>query len=240
MDIGSILNQVLGAGQQMSQSQGGLNNVLGGLMGGNNSGGLMGGLSSLLSDTDTLKKVGGGAAAAGILSMLLGGGSKGLSRSIAKMGSLAAIGALAYKAYQSWQANHPAQAAGSTAILPSAQRTPAEVEKNSRVVLKAMIAAAASDGEISAAEQAAIIDQVGKESSGAQSWLQQIVQNPPSTAAIAADVGGDTALASEVYLASRIVCGDLDRKEIVYLSNLQQALGLSDELVEHLEKQAGF
>ncbi|VEI48034.1 Protein of uncharacterised function (DUF533) [Actinobacillus equuli] len=47
--------------------------------------------------TDKVAKIGGGAAAIGILSMIFGrnGGS-----SLAKLGSLAAIGSLAYQAYQ--------------------------------------------------------------------------------------------------------------------------------------------
>ena len=53
-------------------------------------------------------------------------------------------------------------------------------------------------------------------------------------------MGNDPALAAEIYLASRIVCGDLDRKEIVYLHELAEALHLDDALVEKLEHQAGF
>lgn len=262
MNINSILNQVLGAGQQYSRNSGGLSGSgLGGLLQ-NAAGGLLGGalggsgarggansLGGLLQNSDALKKIGGGAAAAGILSMILGGsnGSRGMAGSLAKMGSLAAVGSLAYQAYQNWQRSNQGSvqqgAAGATnypELRPSVERGEDEVENNSRLILKAMIAAAKADGEISAAEEEAIVAQVGGEDAEVQRWLQQIVNNPPSVQQIAAEVGNDQGLAAEIYLASRIVCGDLDRKEIVYLANLQQALGLRDSFVELLEKQAGL
>ncbi|SUO95376.1 tellurite resistance TerB family protein [Suttonella ornithocola] len=250
MNINNLLNQVLGAGQQLNQRSNGnvtgqgLGGLLQSVLGNSNSGSnsLIDTLGGLMKDKNALKKLGGSAAAAGILSMVLGGsnGSRGMSNSIAKMGSLAAIGTLAYKAYQSWQQNDAKANANTQSIQPSAQRSQSEAENNSRVVLKAMIAAAKADGEISAAEQNAILNQVGQEDQEAQNWLNQILQNIPTPQQIAAEVGNDSALAAEVYLASRIVCGDLDRKEIIFLANLQQALGLEDNFVEQLEKQAGF
>ena len=71
-------------------------------------------------------------------------------------------------------------------------------------------------------------------------WLEQEIQNPISINEIARLVGNDTALASNVYLAARLVSKDLSRKEIIFLADLAQALGLDDALVEQLEKQAGF
>ena len=61
-----------------------------------------------------------------------------------------------------------------------------------------------------------------------------------SAADIALDIGNNPALAAEAYLAARMVCGDLARKEIVFLSQLSQALNLDDKLVEALEQQAGY
>ncbi len=272
MNINNLLNQVLGAGQQYNQQSntnagglGGLANMLGGggsagglggmlqnVLGGNSSGGgAAGALGSLLQNSDQLKGLGAGAAAAGVLSMLMGGGSRGLGGSLAKMGSVAAVGTLAYKAYQSWQQNNGgsdtvmnnAHAAGGQQIAPlrpTMERSEEEVEQNSRVILAAMIAAAKADGEISAEEQRAILDQVGTEDQEAQMWLQQLVQNTPSVEQIASQVGHDQGLAAEVYLASRIVCGDLDRSEMIYLVDLQRALGLEDSFVEALEKQIGL
>ena len=62
-------------------------------------------------------------------------------------------------------------------------------------------------------------------------------ERPATVEEIAAAVGNDEALAAETYLAARLVCADLSRKEIVFLSRLSQALKLDDQLVENLEKQ---
>ena len=64
--------------------------------------------------------------------------------------------------------------------------------------------------------------------------------HPATPEDIARQVGNNPALAAQVYLAARVVCSDLARKEIVFLADLAQALGLDDKLVEELEKQAGF
>ena len=103
-----------------------------------------------------------------------------------------------------------------------------------------MIAAAAADGRIDTAESSAILAQIGTENAEARAWLEQQIHNPPTPQTLAAEVGNDPALAAEIYLASRIVCDDLDRKEIVYLHELAEALHLDDALVEKLEHQAGF
>ncbi|WP_191864436.1 DUF533 domain-containing protein, partial [Pseudomonas viridiflava] len=77
---------------------------LGSLLGGNKSGGQssqgsQGGLGGLLSGA------GGGALAAGAMSLLRGKGSRGTGGKALKYGGLAALGVLAYKAYNNWQAS---------------------------------------------------------------------------------------------------------------------------------------
>ncbi|STY59589.1 Protein of uncharacterised function (DUF533) [Mannheimia haemolytica] len=71
-------------------------------------------------------------------------------------------------------------------------------------------------------------------------WISQEINNPASVEEIARQVGNNQALATQVYLAARAVCTNLERKEIVFLANLDNALGLPDTLVEQLEKDAGF
>ncbi|GAB1673845.1 hypothetical protein Mh1964_21960 [Mannheimia haemolytica] len=106
------------------------------------------------------------------------------------------------------------------------------------MILQAMIAAAASDGAITEEEKAAIISQVGDDVEVIE-WIRQEMDSPASVEEIARQVGNE-ALATQVYLASRAVCRDLERKEIVFLANLADALGLAEALVEQLEKDAGF
>lgn len=182
---------------------------------------------------DTITKVGGGAALAGILSMVLGrsGGA-----SLTKLGSLAALGSLAYKAYQSYQNNQTPQTDN---LSEEAFTTAQQTEDSGALILRTMLAAAISDGVLDNRERDLIVQEGGNEPE-LQQWLEQEIANPISVNEIARIVGNDTALATQVYLAARMVCQDLSRKEIVFLSQLAQALNLDDALVEQLEKQAGF
>lgn len=225
MNLNNILNQVLNAGQKMAQGKGAgqLGDMLGG-MGANK---------------DALLKIGGGVAAGSLLSMLLG---KKSGNKMMKAGSLAAVGAIAYKAYQTWQ-----QSQGQTQgqPFPALEAPPHERggqagEDASRVILRTMIAAAAADGSIDAGEQQILLGEIGQEDPELQQWLTRQIQQPASPEELARDIGNDLALASEAYLAARIICGDLERKEIVFLSRFSDALKLDEALVDKLERQAGF
>lgn len=224
MDFNSILNQVLNGGQQITQqrkSGGTLGNILGNI------------------NNDTLKGFGGGVAATGLLSLLMG--KKGFGSNALQLGSMAALGALAYNAWKNYQGGQAAPASAAQGqFIPAEERSQAQTAQASELTIKAMIAAAAADGRIGTAESSAILAQIGTENAEARAWLEQQIHNPPTPQTLAAEVGNDPALAAEIYLASRIVCGDLDRKEIVYLHELAEALHLDDALVEKLEHQAGF
>ena len=224
MDFNSILNQVLNGGQQITQqrkSGGTLGNILGNI------------------NNDTLKGFGGGVAATGLLSLLMG--KKGFGSNALQLGSMAALGALAYNAWKNDQGGQAAPASAAQGqFIPAEERSQAQTAQASELTIKAMIAAAAADGRIDTAESSTILAQIGTENAEARAWLEQQIHNPPTPQTLAAEVGNDPALAAEIYLASRIVCGDLDRKEIVYLHELAEALHLDDALVEKLEHQAGF
>ena len=201
MDFNSILNQVLSGGQQIAR-QGG--NLLGGV------------------NRDTLKGFGGGVAATGLLSLLAG--RKGFGRSALELGSMAALGALAYNAWKNYQGGQQQAAAAQAGEL----------------TVKVMSAAAAADGRIDEAESSAILTQIGTESAEVRQWLEDQIRRPATPQEIAAAAGDDRVLASELYLAARVVCGELDRKEIVFLHELATALKLDDGIVAQLEQQAGF
>ena len=212
MDLNSILNQVLDVAKNSASK-----------------------LETGNQTIDSLTKVGGGAALGGILSMILGrsGGA-----SLAKLGSLAVLGNLAYQAYQNYQksqqSSQPKISENAFDVLNSSSHVDA-----GELILRTMIAAAAADGEITEDEKQIIANEAGNNPELAQ-WLAQEIQNPISINEIARLVGNDAALASNVYLAARLVSKDLSRKEIIFLADLAQALGLDDALVEQLEKQAGF
>ncbi|HGO5815809.1 TPA: tellurite resistance TerB family protein [Mannheimia haemolytica] len=209
MDFSKILSQVLDTAKDAATN---------GLIKGN-------------TKNDQIAKIGGGAAALGLISMLFGrnGGT-----SLAKLGSLAALGSLAYQAYQKYQAQN-------TAASELNQNNFENVDQNaaSKVILQAMVAAAAADGAITEDEKATILSQVSQDAEVLE-WISQEINNPASVEEIARQVGNNQALATQVYLAARAVCTNLERKEIVFLANLANALGLPDALVEQLEKDAGF
>lgn len=214
MNFNQLINQVLGAAKQY------------------------GGKAA---QSDTLTKLGGGAAAAGLLSMFL---KKGKGQRIAHAGSMAALGALAYAAYQKYQQNQSAGTESAAEAAPLALPETAfaannDSENAGRVILRTMIAAAAADGSIDETERSLILQEGGEDAETRQ-WLAAEAARPAQPAEIAREIGSDTALAAEAYLASRLVCADLSRKEIVFLSQLSQALQLDDKLVDSLEKQAGF
>ena len=202
------------------------------------SGGTLGNILGNINN-DTLKGFGGGVAATGLLSLLMG--KKGFGSNALQLGSMAALGALAYNAWKNYQGGQAAPASAAQGqFIPAEERSQAQTAQASELTIKAMIAAAAADGRIDTAESSAILAQIGTENAEARAWLEQQIHNPPTPQTLAAEVGNDPALAAEIYLASRIVCGDLDRKEIVYLHELAEALHLDDALVEKLEHQAGF
>ncbi|OSI10863.1 tellurite resistance TerB family protein [Neisseria zoodegmatis] len=215
MNFNNLLNQVLNTVQKGSSSLGKSNGSL-------------------------LGKIGSGAAVTGLASMLL---KKKTSKKLLSAGSMAALGMLAYHAYQNWQRNNNNAAANQQAqpVLNQASFDPTgqAAEDAGRVILRAMIAAAAADGVIEDEERQMIQAESGNDPETAK-WVADEILKPATAADIARDIGNNPALAAEAYLAARMVCGDLARKEIVFLSQLSQALNLDEKLVEALEQQAGF
>jgi uncharacterized membrane protein YebE (DUF533 family) len=217
MNLNKVLNSVLRGG-------------LGSVLGGGARGGAMGGLGGLA----------GPAAASAALGMLLGGRGNKLLR----LGGMAALGMMAYKAWQEYQAK---QAGGAVPPFqqqpPVAQEPPAQAEAHSRALLMAMIAAAKADGHVHDAERAQI-EQALKQSDDAElaAWFEQEVKRPLDPAEIARAAGGDGALASEIYLASLMVAqaedGRIGFMERSYLDELARQLKLPDGLKATLEAQA--
>lgn len=242
MNLNDLLGSVLNTSKQNSHSNqnnlgGILNSVLGSVSGSANQGksdlgsllnGVLGTVNQAKSgNSDAITKLGGGTALVGVLSMILGrnGGAN-----LTKLGSLAALGGMAYKAYQEYQ-----QSKTNTTQVAEEMFLEQQNDLGHAVILQAMIAAAFADGELDESEQA-ILEQEGKDHPA----LAELVASPITPQEIAANVGNNPALAAQVYLAARLICQELSRKEILFLGELANALGLDDTLVENLEKQAGF
>lgn len=203
--------------------------------------------------------IAGGVAAGGLLGLLLG--NKKARKKVGKMaggvvgyGGAAALGALAYRAYQNWQggqqAPQTAAAAPATAdvsvppapppdskFLPAA--APASDGKPFELALvMAMIGAANADGHIDADEQRQIFDRVGEMPLDAEdkAFVFDVLGKPPSLQDIAGLADGQEQ-AAELYLASRLAIDPDHPAEQAYLEALAGRLSLPAELVRHLEAQ---
>jgi uncharacterized membrane protein YebE (DUF533 family) len=191
-------------------------------------------------------KVGAGAAAGGLGAVVLGTQTgRALAGSVFKIGALALIGGLAYKAVQNYQAGKPLLGGGAQpqALVeaPSGSGFEARAVTNESALLyiRAMIAAAAADGRIDAKEQQKIIG--GLKQAGldrqAEEFLANELNNPATTEELAGSASGD-AEAVQVFTAARIAI-DLDSdEEHDFLVKLASDLGLDNQLVAHIDATA--
>jgi uncharacterized membrane protein YebE (DUF533 family) len=240
--VGSVLGQAT-QGLQDAASQSGLSQkaseVLGEATGGKSAGDLMAQAKEMMSGNP-----GASAAVLGTLGALVFGTSagRGVAASAAKLGGLALIGGLAYKAYQNYSAGKPILASDK-AVLPAPEGSGFEagIASNETAVLfiRAMIAAAAADGTIDDTERKAIIG--GLTEAGfdpeANTWLENEMANPASVDDL---VEGATSaeLQAQVYTAARLAINPDKRSEKDFLAGLAGALGLDAELVANIDAAA--
>lgn len=185
---------------------------------------------------ELLKNLGAGAAAGGLLALLVGtkSGRKVLSPVI-KLGSVAALGTLGYKAFQRWQEQNGQSATGK----PIMHLEGPAVHERSVAILRAMIGAAKADGNIDADEQAAIMKNVESfqlEAEAAKLFMGEL-QKPANADEIAA-LSDSPEMGVELYLASLAVTGIGDEQDEKYLSELAGKLELPAELVEEVRNEA--
>lgn len=198
--------------------------------------------------------IAGGAIAGTLASVLLGGKKKSLpiSGSAMKLGGLAILGGLAYKAWQNYQQTNQAPSttaphpqAGPVQVAPPPQETAfapsnsSEEEKLGLLLVRAMIAAARSDGHIDGAEIAKIRDalKAADADGDEQAFLIEHLGKADDLDAIAAEARGPE-LASEVWLAARLTIEPDAPAERQFLDTFAQKLGLGAPLVAHLEATA--
>ena len=236
-----LLDQLLKSGQDLMQqksagssaggSAGGLGGALGGLLGGAGKGGQGGDLGTLL------KGAGGGALAAGALGMLLGNKSaRKMGGKALTYGGLAALGVVAYKAYNNWQAQQANAPQGEPQTL---DRLPApQAELHSQAILKALVGAAKADGHVDARERQLIEGELVKLTTDAelQHWLQAELNKPLDPAEIAR-AASTPEMAAEMYIASVLMVDEEHFMERAYLEELARQLKLDPALKAELEAQ---
>jgi uncharacterized membrane protein YebE (DUF533 family) len=187
---------------------------------------------------------GGGAMTGGIAGLLLGS-KKGrkIAGSALTYGGMAVAGALAYRAYQNYQAGRQATpaVATDTPLLPPPSNTPfnpaqpAEQQSLSRNLLRAMIAAAKADGHIDQTEQSNIFTQMDRMSLSAEdkAFVMDELRAPLNVAAVAA-AARTPEEAAEIYTVSLLAINLDHPAERAYLAQLASKLRLEDGLVAHL------
>jgi uncharacterized membrane protein YebE (DUF533 family) len=164
---------------------------------------------------------------------------RSITGSAARIGALALIGGLAYKAFQNYQTGKPL-ITGATPAERAPQGSgfePAAVTNDAaQLYIRTMIAAAAADGRIDDAEQAKIIGglkQAGLDAE-AEEFLANALNNPISPQELAGAVSSPEE-AIQVYTAARMAIEPDTRGEQQFLASLAAALGIDNKLAAHID-----
>ncbi|MBD0414431.1 tellurite resistance TerB family protein [Oryzicola mucosus] len=190
-------------------------------------------------------------AAGALAAVLLGTGTgRKMTGTAVKMGGLAAIAGLAYKAYQNYQAgkspqdaNAPEQVAKEPELLPPPsdngfhpQQAPQGEAEFSLTIVRAMIAAAKADGHIDDEERKKIAERLGLLGMGAEAeqFLIKELEAPVDVDALVAAARTEEQKI-ELYTASRLAIDSDTRAERGYLDLLAGRLQLPDALVDHVD-----
>ncbi len=194
-----------------------------------------------------LSGAGGGALAGGLAALLLGSKTgREIGGQALKLGGMAAVGALAYKAYNDWQAGKQAAPAAQAPqqpvpMQPAPSGTPfnpsteAGQQTLARHLLRAMIAAAKADGHVDAQEQARIFAEMDKLPLGAddKAFVMDELRAKLDVDAVAG-AAATPEEAAEIYAASLLAIDVDNAAERGYLAMLAARLKLDDALVAHL------
>ncbi|MCV0393831.1 MAG: tellurite resistance TerB family protein [Rhizobiaceae bacterium] len=184
-----------------------------------------------------------------IAAVLLGtGAGRRLTGSAVKLGGLALVAGLAYKAYQNYQSgSQPAQAGAPSATEPELLPPPADTsfhpaqapqgeDEFAMTLVRAMIAAARADGHIDAAERERIGGRLKLSGIDAddEAFMMAELEKPVNVDDLVAAAATD-AQKVELYTASRLAIEPDTRAERGYLDMLAGRLKLPDSLVDHVE-----
>lgn len=189
-----------------------------------------------------------GAGVAGLATVLLSSKTgRKLAGSAVKYGGAAVLGGLAYSAFKNWQAGKAAEGQADPQPMKDVTPTPETAkalqapatEQASIAILRAMIAAAKSDGHIDAAEQKTIFDKLDALNLDTESkaFVIDELRKPLDIAAVIA-AATSPELAIEIYTASVLAIDPDDPKELAYLAELASGLKLDPGLKAAIETEA--
>jgi uncharacterized membrane protein YebE (DUF533 family) len=211
-----------------------MNKLLGQLMGSGAAGGFAGGLAGGLAS-----------------SLLTSKSGRKLGKKALKMGGVAAVGALAYAAYQRYNAGKaamPNELSGpgktelstvpeGTAFLPP--KTDAAAQEHLGLILvRAMIAAARSDGRLDPQESQAIFQRIESLGLDAEEKALLVAEMGSAVDMDAIVNSADSPeVAAEIYVASLLAIDVDTAAEKAYLAMLAARLKLPPDLVTELNRQ---
>jgi len=198
----------------------------------------------------------------GLAGLLFGSRKTGrLTGNLVKLGGLAVIGGLAYRAYQTQQDGAPAgpgtegraipapeTGGDSGAVTQAALGLPetsrfhpvSQTEDDALLFLRTMVAAAASDGMIDEAERQRIVSGLVEAGIDPQAsrWLEKEMASPADVEELAASVE-DPETAAQVYAAARITINPDTIQEREFLHQLAVALDLDPAIRAQIDETAG-
>ncbi|MCB1550209.1 MAG: DUF533 domain-containing protein [Hyphomicrobiaceae bacterium] len=254
-NIGGILGQVFGtategvrdAAGKVEQKTGvgnALDDILRKATGGPGAGDLLGKAKDLMAQN----QLGTGAVLGGLAAVLLGTQTgRGIAGTAAKLGGLALIGGLAYKALQNYQSGRPlletkrtdAEIGDLTAPAGSGFEEEASNEDTAITCLRAMIAAGMADGSIDETERKRIMGSFSAAGLGDEDaeFLKGEIAEPAQPEDLAEGVQSAED-AAKIYTAARLAIDPDTNEEREFLTRLATALRIEPGLVAHLDAQA--
>ena len=183
----------------------------------------------------------GGVAAGAITSLLLGSkGGREFAGEALKLGAAAALGGLAYRAYSNYRSGSPLapirRARRSPSVRPSPLPAATPASEHALLLVRAMIAAALSDGALDATERERIVGRLAAAGIDSEEvrFLDGEIARPWSPGQFAAAAPNPEQRA-EIYLASALAIDADTDTERAYLRYLAATLALDDKLIAHLD-----
>ena len=184
------------------------------------------------------------AVAGGLAALLLGTSTgRSVTAGAVKLGGLAGLGGIAYKAFSNWQQSKPLMEGVPgleqlTAPAPSGSGFHADDHSHdsAQLIVRTMVAAASADGTIDPPQRATLLAQMQRAGLGSEesTFLDDAIAHPMSPAEIARSAAGNSQLASQVVAAASLVADPANAKEEKFLSSLSTELGMSADLLSHI------
>jgi uncharacterized membrane protein YebE (DUF533 family) len=155
-------------------------------------------------------------------------------------GVMALLGAMAFQAFKTRAGQSTRVPLGLAA--PQTEAEQAELERNSELVLRAMINAAKADGRIDEGEISRILGKVQKTGADpeAREFLSAEMNKPMETENLVAAARSKPELAAQLYGASLLAIEVDTPAEKEYLDKLAAALGLEPEVTQRIRQEVGL